>query len=130
MTMNEAEVRQIVTSYFQAALNEPDTSIFPTFCTPDGILEDQVGTPPLRGREAIRKFDEAGRANIERGTFEIREIFVCGNESAVRWTIEAWTKKGQHLTVNGVGNFMFDEDRKLRHVREFFDVTMLLSILS
>jgi len=128
--MNEAEVRQIVTSYFHAALNEPDISKFPTFFTPDGILEDPVGTPPLRGREAIRTFVEAGRANIERGTFEIREIFMCGNESAVRWKIEVWTKKGQHLTVNGIGNFMFDEERKLTHVREFFDVTTLLSIFS
>ena len=128
--MTEAEVRQIVTDYFHAALNEPDTSIFPTFFTADGILEDPVGTPPLRGREAIRKFLEAGRTNIEHSTFEIREIFVCGNESAVRWSFEVLTKKGQHLTVDGIGNFMFDEARKLRHVKEFFDVTALLSIFS
>ena len=128
--MNEAEVRQIVTNYFHAALMEPDTSVFPTFFTLEGILEDPVGTPPLRGREAIQKFVAAGRAKIERVTFEIREIFVCGNESAVRWTFEVWTKKGQHLTVNGIGIFLFDGECKLRHVREFFDMTALLSIFS
>lgn len=128
--MNEAEVREIVTRYFQAAMLEPDTSVLPTFFTPDGILEDPVGTPPLRGREAIQRFLEAARANIERCTFEIREILVCGSESAVRWTGEIWTKNGKHLTIDGIGNFMFDEERKLRHVREFYDLTKLLAIFS
>ena len=128
--MTEAEVRQFVTRYFHAAMTEPDSSIFPTFFTPDGILEDPVGTPPLHGREAIQKFLEAGKAYIERTTFEVREIMVCGSECAVRWSSQVWTRKGQQVTVEGIGNFMFDDAGKLRHVREFYDVSTLLSIIS
>jgi steroid Delta-isomerase len=128
--MNEAEVREFVTSYFHAAMTEPDTSIFPTFFTPDGILEDPVGTPPLRGREAIQRFLESGKAHIERTEFVVREIMVCGSESAVHWTSNVWTRKGQHVTVEGIGIFLFDDERKLRHVREFYDLSTLLAIFS
>ena len=128
--MNEAEVRQLVTNYFHTSLVEPDTGIFPTLFTPAGILEDPVGTPPFRGREAIQQRLAAGWEKMERCTFEVGEIFVCGNESAVRWTIEVWTKKGQHLTMNGIGTFLFDGKGKLQHVREFFDVAAILSIFS
>lgn len=128
--MTEAEVREFVTSYFHAAMTEPDTSVFPTFFTPDGVLEDPVGTPPLRGREAIQTFLAAGRAPIERATFDVREIIVCGNESVVRWSSQVWTRKGQHATIEGIGNFMFDEERKLRHVREFYDLSTLIALFA
>ena len=128
--MKEAEVREIVVRYFDAALNELDVKVFVSLFTPDGVLEDPVGTPPHQGREAIHQFVSAARTKIERGEVNIGEIFACGSESAVRWTVQLSTKRGEHLTINGCGIFMFNEERQIRHVREYYDVASLLAILA
>ncbi|WP_437928656.1 nuclear transport factor 2 family protein [Sorangium sp. So ce291] len=126
--MKEADARQIIESYFNVATNEPDTGAFVDFFSPDGILEDPVGMPPLHGREAIRRFVDAGKSKIERSEITVREIMTCGSESAVRWSGDILTRRGERITLEGIGIFMFDEQQKLRHVREFYDVMKLLSV--
>ncbi|XXT20977.1 nuclear transport factor 2 family protein [Sorangium sp. So ce429] len=128
--MKEADARQIIGVYFNVVANEPDTGAFVELFSPDGILEDPVGTPPLRGREAIRRFVDAGRSKIERSELVVREIMTCGSESAVRWSGDILTRRGGRITLEGIGIFMFDEQQKLRHVREFYDVTKLLAVFS
>ncbi|MDI3284116.1 nuclear transport factor 2 family protein [Polyangium sp. 15x6] len=128
--MNEAEARQIIEAYFHAAMQVPDVRVFTTFFAPDGVLEDPVGTPPLRGHEAIAGFLEAGKSKLERAEIVVREIITCGSESAVRWSGDLSTKRGERLTIEGIGIFTFDEQNKLRHVREFYDVAKLLAIFS
>jgi steroid Delta-isomerase len=46
--MIEAEVRAFVARYFHAALAEADLDIFAGLFNEDGVLQDPVGTPPLR----------------------------------------------------------------------------------
>lgn len=128
--MTETEVRQFLNEYFQAAIGEPGVDAFLNLLTPDAVLEDPVGTPPHRGREAIGQFLSAGKAFIDRAEFSIHEIIPCGNESAVRWTMNLWTKKGKHVVLDGIGVFTFAEPRKLRHVREFWDAAQLAELVS
>ncbi|MDC3962564.1 nuclear transport factor 2 family protein [Polyangium jinanense] len=128
--MKEAEARQIIEAYFHAAMKEPDIRVFTAFFAPDGVLEDPVGTPPLRGREAIASFLEAGKSKLGPSEIVVREIITCGSESAVRWSGDLLTKRGERLNIEGIGVFTFDEQNKLRHVREFYDVAKLLAIFS
>lgn len=128
--MKEAEVREIVMKYFDAATNEPDGKVFVSLFTPDGILEDPVGTPPHHGREAIQRVVDAGKEKIERAKVDLGEIFVCGSESAVRWTFHISTKRGEHLSIEGIGIFMFDEKHQIRHVKEYYDAAFLLAIFA
>ncbi|MGK3990127.1 nuclear transport factor 2 family protein [Sorangium sp. So ce136] len=128
--MKEADARRIIEVYFNVVANEPDTGAFVELFSQDGILEDPVGTPPLRGREAIGRFVDAGKSKIERFEIVVREIMTCGSESAVRWSGDILTRRGERISLEGIGVFMFDEQQKLRHVREFYDVTKLLSVFS
>ncbi|HEX8111291.1 MAG TPA: nuclear transport factor 2 family protein [Kofleriaceae bacterium] len=124
------DMRQFVTRYFALALDAPDVSEFTELFVPDGVLEDPVGTPPLRGREAIGQFLAAGRSLIEHSQYEIRDVLSCGHESAVRWSAVVTTRRGQRVAVEGIGIFSFDDQRKLRSVREFYDVRTLQQIFS
>jgi steroid Delta-isomerase len=128
--MTELDVRQFLNTYFALALDAPDVSAFTELFTPDGVLEDPVGTPPLHGREAIGQFLAAGRSLIERSKYEIRDILSCGHESAVRWSAVVTTKRGDCISIEGIGIFAFDDQHKLRHVREFYDVGQLQKIFS
>jgi len=127
--MTESEVREFLTRYFNAALYEP-VDVYLDLLTEDVILEDPVGTPPLRGRAAIGQYLSAGRAMLERADYEVRDVIACGRESAARWSAHLRTKRGQELAVEGIGTFTFNEEGKLRHVREFYDAALLLAIFS
>lgn len=126
----EFDVREFVNMYFAMALDAPDVSSFTALFTPDGVLEDPVGTPPLRGREAIGQFLAAGRALIERTAYEICDVLSCGHESAVRWSAVVTTRRGDRVVIDGIGIFSFDDQHKLRQVREFYDVGQLQKIFS
>ncbi|KYF75347.1 nuclear transport factor 2 family protein [Sorangium sp. So ce394] len=125
--MTEAEVRQFVERYFHTAFNDTEEA-FAALFTPEGVLEDPVGTPPLRGRKAIIGFLRAAKPKIERASVQVREIMACGDESAVRWSLDLRTRKGDHVAIEGIGNFAFGEQRQLRLVREFYDVELLRKI--
>ncbi|XXX78254.1 SgcJ/EcaC family oxidoreductase [Sorangium sp. So ce134] len=127
--MTETEARQFIERYFHAIFNDTEEA-FAALFTPDGVLEDPVGTPPLRGREAILVFLRAGKQKIERMSAQVREIMVCGDESAARWTADLWSSSGEHVVLEGIGNFVFDEQRQLRLVREFYDVELIRKILA
>ena len=128
--MTELDVRQFLNNYFAMALDAPDVNAFTELFTLDGVLEDPVGTPPLRGREAIGRFLAAGRSLIDRSKYEIRDVLSCGHESAVRWSAVVTTKRGDRIAIEGIGIFSFDDQHKLRHVREFYDVGQLQKIFS
>ncbi|UQA55333.1 nuclear transport factor 2 family protein [Polyangium aurulentum] len=128
--MTETEARQLITEYFRAAVCEPDPDVYLSLLTPDAVLEDPVGTPPYRGRDAIARFLRPSKATIERGEFSVGEIFACGNECTARWTVRAWFKTGQHVVIEGTGLFVFDEERKIRQIREFWDSPELKALMS
>jgi steroid delta-isomerase len=129
-TMIETEMREFLSMYFTAAMPGHDPGVYADLFTPDGILEDPVGTPPQQGREAIRQFVASGHAMVERFDVTVQDVFVCGSETAVRWTGHVYTKRGAHLVIEAIGIFVFDAQHKLRRVREYYDVAQLLAIFS
>lgn len=128
--MPDLDARQFLRRYFALALDEPDVTAFTELFALDGVLEDPVGTPPLHGREAIGRFLAAGRAFIERTRYEFRDVFCCGHEIAVRWSAIVTTRRGDNIAIDGIGIFSFDDQHKLRRVREFYDAGHLQKIIS
>lgn len=128
--MKDFDVRQFVKEYFDAVFGAPQVSAFTELFTPDGVLEDPVGTPPLRGREAIAQFLASARPLVERMEVEIHDVISCGSESAVRWSVVLLTRRGARVPNAGIGIFSFDDQHRLRHVREFYDVSVLQKVFT
>ncbi|HEU4534572.1 MAG TPA: nuclear transport factor 2 family protein [Polyangiaceae bacterium] len=123
--MTDTEAQAFITRYFHLALEASDLDQFASLYAEDGVLEDPVGTPPLRGRAAIREFLARGRAVIASARPSILAVKCCGDECAVHWTVEVRTVRGQALTYDGIGIFLFAESGELKHVKEYYDASQL-----
>jgi steroid delta-isomerase len=130
MAMTETDARAFLTRYFDAATQGTDFDAFAALFTEDAVLEDPVGTPPVRGRTAIRDFLAAGRAHIERSTVTLHEVKACGDEAAARWSIAMRMIDGRELAIDGIGVFVFADPGTLRHVREFWDAAALVQLFA
>lgn len=84
----------------------------------DGVLEDPVGSEPLRGREAIKGFYTA----IEpfKITTELLSIRVSGGEAAFLFHIETDTGAGVAV-LDPMENMVFDEDGLIRSMRAWWN---------
>ncbi len=60
----------------------------------------------------------------------VREIMVCGDESAVRWSIEMHTVQGATGTLEGIGILTFAGPDQLRHMKEYYDGSRLVELFS
>lgn len=123
--MTTSEAHEFITRYFHLALEQPDLDQFAGLYAEDAVLEDPVGTPPLRGRAAIREFLARGRAVIAEAKTTVHSVKPCGDECAVHWSVEVRSVQGRTIDYDGIGIFSFDGAGKLRHVREFYDVAKL-----
>ncbi|MFL6059848.1 MAG: nuclear transport factor 2 family protein [Marmoricola sp.] len=83
----------------------------------NAVLEDPVGSEPLRGREAIQAF----YATLEPMTVttELQTIRVCGGEAAFQFHIETDTGAGVAI-LEPFENMAFDEDGKIRSMRAWW----------
>ncbi len=123
--MTDAEAHEYITRYFRLALEESDLDLFADLYAEDAVLEDPVGTPPLRGRAAIREFLGQARALMASAKPTIHLAKAAGGDCAVHWSVEVRSVHGQTIVYDGIGVFMFDAAGKLRHVKEFYDVADL-----
>jgi steroid Delta-isomerase len=123
--MTATKAQEFIARYFYLALEGPDLDQFAALYAEDAVLEDPVGTPPLRGRGAIREFLAKGRAMIASARPTVHTVKCCGDEWAVHWSAEIRTVRGQALTIDGIGIFMFAASGELRHVKEYYDVSQL-----
>lgn len=126
--MKEADAREFAEKYFRAALEEEDLDVYVNLYLNDGVLEDPAGTPPVRGKEAIREFVRKGREHIESSRATIHAAIACGDEVAVHWSIEVRSRRGENVTIHGIGIFTLGELGKLSHVKEYYDASLLAQL--
>lgn len=82
--------------------------------------EDPVGDGARRGRDEIGEFWDRAMAAYDSLEIVPRDIFICGREAAMEWTIHAVTCEGA-VTFNGVDVFTFDEDGRILSVRAYWE---------
>jgi steroid delta-isomerase len=98
--------------------------------TPDGVVEDPVGTPAYRGHKAIRDHLRSLTGPFVSLNFTIEKIIpVTDTEAAVEWSLEAPTTYGKVVRLNGFTFFRYNEDGKLRAAAEYWSVPELLGQL-
>jgi steroid delta-isomerase len=121
------DIEQAVHAYFEK-VEQNDIDGFVQLFTPDGVLEDPVGTPQHRGERAIREFVEEIVAPFSEIHVTLHRIFVVSpTEAAVSWTIHSVTKAGKPAELSGIGIFKFNDDGKLRSVREYWELADYLA---
>jgi len=114
----EDNIRATVNSYlerFTAGDREGWLDLF----APDATVEDPVGTPIKRGRDAIGEFWDSTRGAIEIALKMVQGPGVRGNEAA--WAMEAHTKLGDSSIIAPTIDVMtFDDDGRITVMRAFW----------
>ena len=89
----------------------------------DATQIDPVGTDPHVGQAAIGAFFDNVFTIFERVDFEIRNLFVCGDEAAMEFTITGHKAEGGGAAFDGVDWFKVNDDGKITAVKGFSDPT-------
>jgi ketosteroid isomerase-like protein len=97
--------------------------------TPDGTIEDSVGTTPIQGTQAILAYQQTFPTILNEIRIQSFDVTVCGQEAAVKWRLRFKTKTGNVFFVDGIGIIKVNEDGKIQSDREWFDLAYFQSQL-
>jgi steroid Delta-isomerase len=121
---------QAIRTYFDK-VSQLDFDGWVELFTHDGVLEDPVGTPAHRGHKELRSFVGGIAAPFSQISATLnRVIVVSPTQAAVSWTIHGTLHDGRSFDLEGIGSFRFNEDGKLREVREYWDLGYFLANLA
>ena len=119
------QVRGAVERYVDT-FQRQDRNAWLDLFAPDAIHFDPVGTPVNAGRDAIAGFWDRTFSMLEKGEFEVRHVFVCGDEAAMVFTFTG-TTAGGGLTFDGVETFKIGPDGRIVEFRAYWDTMRPLS---
>lgn len=94
---------------------------FASIWAEDARQIDPVGTPPHVGRDACVAFFDGVFENFERLDMEIRELYVCGDEAALAFTITGYKPGGGGVAFDGIDVFRVSDDGKILEVKGYGD---------
>jgi steroid Delta-isomerase len=119
------QVRAAVTRYVETFQQQDREGWLDLFAA-DAVHYDPVGTPANRGREAIAGFWDRTFSMLEKGQFEVHNVFVCGDEAAMVFTFTG-TAAGGGITFDGAETYKVGGDGRITEFRAYWDTMRPLS---
>jgi steroid delta-isomerase len=116
----EEVVRKTIAEYF-AALRAMDAVAWAATFSSDAVSHDPVGAPPHRGPAAIQAFATGVFGLFEKVGLTEDQVYVCGNEAAVKWTGRGVGKNGKQVTFEGIDVLEVNDQGKIRGVRAYWN---------
>ena len=121
-------VEQAVAEYFAAIrAMDPDrwTQVFAEYA----VSYDPVGTPPLRGHEALRQFLTQICSGFTTIGLTEDNVFINDNSAAVKWTGKGIGRNGKSVSFEGVDVIQCDESGKIVLVNTYWDPGPVMAII-
>lgn len=120
-------VEPVIEQYYRAIHAKNAAAIADVF-EPDGAFL-YPESPPLRGRDEIRKAEERILAPIDTITITPDQIFVVGHRAAVKFTMQVKAKNGQSALLDGIDTFQIAPDGKIRQATVYYDARALAALI-
>lgn len=117
-----AQVRAVVDAYVRAFATR-DHALYVSLFADDGTVEDPVGSPPVRGHEALGAFFDGATAGGPL-TLELAPdgVRVAGNHVAFAFTLHL-DAGAQVLLLPVIDTFDLDPDGRIRAMRAYWSPT-------
>jgi steroid delta-isomerase len=126
--MSTDRIQKAVADYF-AATRAMDAQAWVSTFAADAISNDPVGAPPTSGHDALRQFFDGIVGAFEKvGLFE-DQVFVSGNEAAVKWTGRGTGKNGREITFEGIDVFEVNDEGKIQTIRAYWNPAAMMAEL-
>ena len=116
---DESMIRETIENYWKA-FSAGDRDAWVALFTDDGTVEDPVGTPVHRGKEAIGTFFDTAHSLAE--SIELRSLditAIVGNEAAFAMEIRP-TVGGMALVLEAIDVMTFADDGRITSQRAFW----------
>ncbi len=126
--MTEEAIANIIASYFtnMSAMN-PEGWV--ENFAPDALSYDPVGEPPTKIHEGFREFIGLLQATYEKLEPTTEHIFIGGNEAAVKWTMQGFSKTGKSVTFEGITVFEINDAGKIQTTRAYWNPAAMMAQL-
>lgn len=126
--MSDDLIAKVIAEYF-AAIRAMDTDAWVKTFAEDAVSHDPVGAPPNVGHDGLRRFFDGITGAFEKvGLFE-NDIFIVGNEAAVKWTGRGTGKNGREVTFEGIDFFEINDAGKIQTVRAYWNPAAMMAEL-
>ena len=117
--MNQTLLTQTINQYF-THLSNKDSEAWIKLFSPEAVSYDPVGNPPSIVHNDYQKFFEL--LNFYHQSETIPEnIFVAGNEAAVKWKMSVTARNGNTANTEGITVFIFNQEAKISETRAYWD---------
>lgn len=118
-----------VAEYFKA-LRAMDVEAWVGAFAPNAVIHDPVGSAPLEGHAALRQFLTGVLSLFENVGLQEQQVFIAGNEAAVKWTGYGRGKNGRDVRFEGIDVIVVDEQGKISGVRAYWDAGSLIAAVT
>jgi steroid Delta-isomerase len=118
-----------INHYFEATQSN-NASLWASCFAPDATVEDPVGSPPIKGTDAILKLGEEFTANFETVGLYPDYVSVDNLRAAAKWTGQGITKDGRSIELEGINFFQFDETGKIVNLVAFWNPADMVEVKS
>jgi len=115
----EERVRAVVDAYLGSYRSGDIDGRVALFAV-DGVFEDPVGSEPMRGRDAIRAFWQAGAAAF-RIEMALDSLYVSGSEAAFNATATLYDREGDMVRIRIIETLALNDDGLIMSLRAYFD---------
>lgn len=127
--LSREEIAEIAGQYFSCLRNMEVDALLDLF-SEDALSWDPVGTPPLLVKDKSTNYFRALSSFFEKMALTEDDIFVAGNEAAIRWTgVAKLRSKERELTFEGISVFTVNDDGLISSVRSYWDKKGLMASL-
>ncbi|MEA5504647.1 nuclear transport factor 2 family protein [Halotia wernerae UHCC 0503] len=126
--MSPTAIESVVNAYFAnfAAMN-PEGWV-ENFAE-DALSYDPVGEPPAKVHEGFRQFIGQLQAVFAKLESTTEHIFIAGNEAAVKWTMQGFSKSGKVVTFEGITIFEINKAGKIQTTRAYWNPAQMVAQL-
>jgi len=121
-----ASCKQTVAEYF-AAIRAMDVERWVNIFDANAVSHDPVGTPPMRGHEALRQFLTQVNSGFETIGLTEDSVFVNGNSAAAKWTGKGKGRNGK--SFEGIDVIECNDEGKIVSVHAYWDPGPVMAVI-
>lgn len=110
----------LVDRYFRATQSN-DAATWAACFALDATVDDPVGSPPIKGTDAILERGKEFMANFKTVGLYPKYVSVDNFRAAAKWIGRGVTKDDQSVKFEGINFFKFDEKGKIANLVGFWN---------
>ena len=126
--MSPEIISQVIKNYF-AAIRAMNQNAWVNTFAEDAVSYDPVGAPAIEGHQSLGEFFQSITAAFKEVGLTEDQVFVAGNQAAVKWTGTGISKQGNKVRFEGIDVFTINEAGKIQNLHAYWNPAEMVAQL-